>query len=137
MTNLLTFALLSFLGWQEGKNSAVLAPYYPTPEIVVEQMLRFGELKAGEVMWDLGSGDGRIVFQAAKVFGAEAYGVELDNDLARQSAEKAKKLGFKNAHIIHGDLLKQDYTNADLVTVYLLPSSIKDKVLPMLEKQLK
>jgi len=139
MNGLWILALASFLGWQEtgAKNSAILAPYYPTPELVVEKMLEFGGLKPGETMWDLGSGDGRIVFQAAKVFGANAFGVELDNDLARQSADRAKKLGFKNVHIIHGDLLKQDYTTADLITVYLLPSSISEKVQPLLEKQLK
>ena len=53
---------------------------------------------------------------------ANAIGVELDNDLARQSAEQVLKRGLqKNARIIHGDLLKQDYSTADLVTVYLLP----------------
>jgi protein-L-isoaspartate O-methyltransferase len=138
MTNFFMLALAGLVAWQEpGRNPDILAPYYPTPETVVEKMLEFGGLKPGETMFDLGSGDGRIVFMAAKVFQANAIGVELDNDLARQSAERARKLGFKNARIIHGDLLKQDYSTADLLTVYLLPSSIKDKVQPLLEKQLK
>jgi protein-L-isoaspartate O-methyltransferase len=139
MSNFLMIALTAFLAWQEpGKNPDILAPYYPTPELVVQKMLEFGGLKAGETMFDLGSGDGRIVFMAARMFNANAIGVELDNDLARQSADKVRKLGLqKNARIIHGDLMKQDYTSADLLTVYLLPSSIKDKVTPMLEKQLK
>ena len=139
MSGLLTFVLTAWLGWQAApaKNPAVLAPYYPTPELVVEKMLTFGELKPGETMWDLGSGDGRIVFQAAKVFGANAYGVELDNDLARQSADRVHQMALKNAKIIHGDLLKQDYSKADLLTVYLLPTTIKELVQPLLEKQLK
>ena len=139
MTGLVMIALTALLGWQEpGRNPDILAPYYPTPEIVVQKMLEFGGLKAGETMFDLGSGDGRIVFRAAQVFHANAIGVELDNDLARQSAERLHKLGLgKTARIIHGDLLKQDYTSADLVTDYLLPSSINDKVQPLLEKQLK
>ena len=53
-----------------------LAPYYPTPETVVERMLLFGELKAGEKMFDLGSGDGRIVIMAARKFHAVSTGVE-------------------------------------------------------------
>ena len=139
MPHLITIAIAAILAWQETtKSPDILAPYYPTPELVVQKMLEFGELKPGETMFDLGSGDGRIVFMAARQFRAQAIGVELDNDLARQSAERVIKLGIqKNARIIHGDLLKQDYSSADLVTVYLLPTSINDKVKPLLEKQLK
>ena len=98
-----------------------LAPYYPTPETIVDKMLLLGELKAGEKMYDLGSGDGRIVVVAAQKFHAEAIGVELDKDLCRQSTAKILKLGLdKTAHIVNGDLLKQNYSSADLVTVYLL-----------------
>src|SRR5438045_956377 len=115
-----------------------LAPYYPTPETVVEKMLQLGGLKAGEKMYDLGSGDGRIVITAARKFHAEAVGVELDKDLCKQSTAKILQLGLeKNAHIINGDLLKQNYGSADLVTVYLLPDSINNKVQPILDKQLK
>src|SRR5512133_236753 len=85
-----------------------LAPYYPTPETIVEKMLQLGGLKAGEKMYDLGSGDGRIVVMAAQKFHAEAYGIELDKDLCRQSMARIRKLGLEmNAHIINGDLLKQ------------------------------
>lgn len=115
-----------------------LAPYYPTPETIVMKMLQLGELKAGERIYDLGSGDGRIVIMAAQKFHAEAYGVELDKDLCKQSIGKIQKLGLeKNARIINGDLLTQNYGSADLVTVYLLPDSINNKVLPLLDKQLK
>jgi protein-L-isoaspartate O-methyltransferase len=114
-----------------------LAPYYPTPEIIVEKMLQLGGLKAGEKIFDLGSGDGRIVIMAAQKFHAAAVGVELDKDLVRQSTDRIRKLGLeKNARIITGDLLKQNYASADLITVYLLPVS-NDKVTPLLEKQLK
>jgi len=115
-----------------------LAPYYPTPETIVDKMLRLGGLKAGEKMYDLGSGDGRIVIVAAQKFHAEAVGVELDKDLCKQSAAKILKLGLdKNAHIVNGDLLKQNYSSADLVTVYLLPDAVNNKVQPLLDKQLK
>src|SRR5512132_1376820 len=115
-----------------------LAPYYPTPETIVDKMLQLGGLKAGEKMFDLGSGDGRIVIVAAQKFHAEAIGIELDKDLCKQSAAKILKLGLdKNAHIINGDLLKQNYSSADLVTVYLLPDAVNNKVQPLLDKQLK
>jgi len=115
-----------------------LAPYYPTPETIVMKMLQLGGLKAGEKVYDLGSGDGRIVIMAAQKFHAEAFGVELDKDLCKQSAARILKLGLeKNAHIINGDLLTQNYGSADLVTVYLLPDSINNKVQPLLDKQLK
>jgi protein-L-isoaspartate O-methyltransferase len=114
-----------------------LAPYYPTPETIVAKMLELGELKPGEKMFDLGSGDGRIVIMAARKFKADGTGVEFDEDLCKQSAEKIKNLHLeKSARIIHGDILKQDYSSADLITVYLLPNS-NDKVRPLLEKQLK
>src|SRR4051794_4359246 len=115
-----------------------LAPYYPTPETIVQKMLQLGGLKAGEKMFDLGSGDGRIVIMAAQKFHAMATGVELDKDLYKRSTAKILKLGLeKNAHILNGDLLKQNYSSADLVTVYLLPESIDNKVQPILDKQLK
>jgi protein-L-isoaspartate O-methyltransferase len=114
-----------------------LAPYYPTPEIVVDKMLQLGELKAGEKMFDLGSGDGRIVIMAARKYKADATGVEFDDSLVRQSTARIANLGLSpTAHIIHGDLLKQNYESADLLTVYLLPVG-NDLVTPILEKQLK
>jgi protein-L-isoaspartate O-methyltransferase len=114
-----------------------LAPYYPTPETVVERMLLFGELKAGEKMFDLGSGDGRIVIMAARKFHAVSTGVEFDKDLVKQSTEKIRGLGLqKTARIILGDIMTQDYSSADLITVYLLPVS-NEKVRPILEKQLR
>ncbi len=117
--------------------SEKLAPYYPTPETIVEKMLQLGGLKAGEKMFDLGSGDGRIVIMAAGKFHADATGVEFDKDLWKQSMDRIKSLGLeKQARIIHGDIMKQDYSSANLLTVYLLPSS-NDKLRPLLEKQLK
>ncbi len=136
--NLLLLAVLScaVLAAQDG-NAEKLAPFYPTPETIVEKMLQLGGLKAGEKMFDLGSGDGRIVLMAAQKFHADAFGVELDKDLIKQSTEKIRKLGLeKTAHIINGDLLKQNYSTADLITVYLLPVS-NDKVQPLLDRQLK
>jgi protein-L-isoaspartate O-methyltransferase len=127
-------SLAARLTAQQGES---LAPYYPTPRMVVERMLQFGDLKANERMFDLGSGDGRIVIMAAQKFGAIATGVELDEDLVKRSRDEIRQLGIgKKANIIHGDILKQDYSSADLITVYLLPVS-NERVKPILEKQLK
>jgi len=135
----LLLALLSvpLIAQDGGKDIEKLAPYYPTPETIVERMLRLGGLRGGEKMFDLGSGDGRIVIMAAQKFHADAVGIEMDKDLWKQSMEKIRSLGLeKMAKIIRGDIFKQDYSSADLVTVYLLPTS-NDKVQPMLETQLK
>jgi protein-L-isoaspartate O-methyltransferase len=114
-----------------------LAPYYPTPETIVERMLELGQLKPGEKMFDLGSGDGRIVIMAAQKYQADATGIELDGDLYISSEAKIRKLGLEQtARIVHGDILKQDYSSANLVTVYLLPES-NIKARPILEAQLK
>ena len=100
-------------------------------------MLQLGDLKPGEKVWDLGSGDGRIVIQAARKYKANAFGVELDEGLVKQSTGKIRSLGLcATAHIQQGDLLEQDYSSADLVTIYLLPAAI-EKVTPILDRQLK
>src|SRR5258705_7898012 len=99
-----------------------LAPYYPTPETIVQKMLQLGGLKAGEKMFDLGSGDGRIVIMAAEKFHANAVGIELDKELYRESSDKIQSLRLqKTARIVNGDILQQDYSSANLITVYLLP----------------
>ena len=114
-----------------------IAPYYPTPNTIVEKMLELAGVKAGEKVYDLGSGDGRIVIAAARKFKANAYGVELDEALVKQSTERIRTLGLSpTAHIIQGDLLEQDYSSADVLTIYLLPVAIS-KVTPILDKQLK
>jgi len=131
------FAWATLLIHAQEKAGDKLAPYYPTPETVVDKMLQLGGLKAGEKMFDLGSGDGRLVIAAARKYKADATGVELDDSLYKQSMDKIKSLGLSaTARIIHGDLLKQDYSSADLLTVYLLPVG-NGLVTPILEKQLK
>ena len=114
-----------------------LAPYYPTPEPIVDRMLQLGNLQAGEKMFDLGSGDGRIVILAASKYHADATGVEFEDTLVKQSIKRIKTRGLaSSARIIQGDLLKQDYSSADLLTVYLLPIA-SQRLRPILEKQLK
>jgi protein-L-isoaspartate O-methyltransferase len=121
----------------QNKSGEKIAPYFPTPETIVDKMLELGGLRPGEKMYDLGSGDGRFVIMAARKYKADATGVELDESLYKQSSERIKTLGLApTARIIHGDLLQQDYSSSDLLTIYLLPVAI-DKVTPIFEKQLK
>ena len=121
----------------QDKPAPKLAPYYPTPQAIVEKMLVLGGLKAGEIMFDLGSGDGRIVIMAARQFKADATGIEFDDSLWLLSMNRIRALGLsRTARIIKGDLLEQDYSSADLLTVYLLPGGTA-KLAPKLEKQLK
>jgi hypothetical protein len=134
---ILLFAALSCVLLAQQPRGEKLAPYYPTPESIVERMLELGGLKAGEKMYDLGSGDGRIVIMAAQRYHADATGVELDPDLVQSSTAKIRQLGLqKTAHIIDGDILKQDYSSANLITVYLLPES-NLKVRPVLDATVK
>ena len=135
MWTLFFFCLLALQDHDKQPERA--APYYPTPQVVVERMLKLGELKKGEKLYDLGSGDGRIVILGTQKFKAKSAGVELDHALVLQSRERIAKLGLESgASIIEGDLFKQDYSDADLITVYLLPIT-NIRLSPVLEKMLK
>ncbi len=114
-----------------------LAPHVPTSEDVVRKMLELAELKSGEHLYDLGSGDGRIIIMAAKDFGATAVGVELREDLVKYTRNKIVELGLNGrAKVIHGDLLKADIKDANVVTLYLTTSA-NEKVAPKLESELR
>ena len=130
-------ALICLPVFAQVKQEDKLAPFFPTPPVIVEKMLKIGELKKGEKMFDLGSGDGRVVIMAAEKFGADASGVELDEALVKQSTNEIRRRKLEpRARIIHGDITKQDYSSASLLTIYLLPDS-NIRIRPMLEKQLK
>src|SRR6266581_7299333 len=92
---IVVFALLLAAQDKQAEKIEKLAPYYPTPQIVVDKMLQLGGLKAGEKMFDLGSGDGRIVIMAAQKYKADATGVEIVDDLYKQSTEKIRSLGLQ------------------------------------------
>ncbi|MBI3895308.1 MAG: class I SAM-dependent methyltransferase [Acidobacteria bacterium] len=103
---------------------------------VVEKMLEITGVTAKDVVYDLGSGDGRVVVLAAQKYGAKSVGVELDRGLARESTEKVQELKLESlVTIIEGDLLKTDLKPATVVTVYLLPSA-NEQLRPILEKDL-
>jgi protein-L-isoaspartate O-methyltransferase len=114
-----------------------LAPFVPSPEEVVESMLKLAEVKPSDTVYDLGCGDGRIIIMAAQKFGANSVGVELDDDLYKQTSERIKELKLQDkVKVIHGDLLQVDLRPATVVTLYLLTSA-NEKLKPRLEKQLR
>ena len=100
-------------------------PFVPSPESVVSDMLRYAEVGPGDFLIDLGSGDGRIVRTAAKVFGARGFGVEIKENLVRQANEAAQKEGIaERARFYKQDLFKTDLSQASVVTMYLLPDTV-------------
>jgi len=118
-------------------NPEVLAPDFPTPEVVIEKMLQLAHLKPGEIVYDLGSGEGRIVIAAAREFKARAVGIELSPELCKLATMHIKALGLEDrVKIIHANLLKVDLSPADVVTIYLLTAS-NELLRPNLERDLK
>lgn len=98
-------------------------PFVPTPQVVVDEMLRVANVGPRDVVLDLGSGDGRIPITAAKKFGARAVGVELNENLIFQSEESARQAGVTDrVSFLNQDLFKTDLSQATVITMYLLPS---------------
>ena len=118
-------------------NSNWLSPYVPTPMRVVEKMLELAEVNSSDVVYDLGSGDGRIVILAAQKFGARAVGVELDERLVRESSARIAALGLgKRASVIRADMFATDLRPATVVTIYQL-GVVNQRLRPQLERQLR
>ena len=104
---------------------SVTAPFITTPDEVVQRMLEFAGTRPGDVVADLGSGDGRIVIAAARKFGARGLGIELDGTLVAKSRENAARAGVADrVTFVQGDVLAADISSASVVTVYLLPDLI-------------
>lgn len=96
------------------------APYVPAPNSIVRQMLALAEVGPGDVVYDLGCGDGRMVIIAAHEYGAQGIGIELDPVRYLWSQILVTFLGLrKRVKIIHGDLFKADLSKANVVTCYL------------------
>jgi hypothetical protein len=108
-------------------------PYVPSPQSVVSDMLKLAEVGAEDFVIDLGSGDGRIVRTAALIFGARGFGVEIKDELVRQSNAAAAREGIADrVKFIKADLFKTDISQATVLTMYLLPDTVnllKDKLL--------
>ena len=99
-----------------------IVPYVPTPQEVVDRMLELAQVKKGDVVYDLGSGDGRIVVTAAKKYGVKAVGYEIDPQRIKESHENIKKAGVeKLVEIKQQDIRTVDLSGASVLTMYLLP----------------
>jgi len=111
-----------------------LAPYIPTPEAIVDRMLDAAHIKPGETVYDLGSGDGRVVIAAALKYGAKAVGVEIRPDLCREAEARIKSLGLEDrVTMVEGSALRVDLSPADVVTMYFLTTS-NERLKPNLER---
>ncbi len=114
-----------------------IAPYVPSPPSVVNQMLLLADLKPDELLYDLGSGDGRVAIMAAEKFGARAVGIEMKEDLANRALSKILELQLQDkVKIINDNIFKIDVSPADVVTLYLTTSA-NSKLKPKLEAELK
>ncbi len=114
-----------------------IAPFVPSPSTVVEYMLKLANLKAGEILFDLGSGDGRTVIMAAKSFGARGVGIELREDLTKKALSGIHENGLDDhVTIINDDMFNVNLTSADVVYLYLTTSA-NEKIKPKLESDLK
>lgn len=112
-------------------------PFVPTPQHVVDAMLKLADVKKGDVMYDLGSGDGRLVITAAKQYGVKGTGIDIDPQRIREANENAKKEGVDGqVRFLNQDLFESNFSDATVITLYLLPG-INLKLRPKLWKELK
>jgi hypothetical protein len=112
-------------------------PYVPTPNEVVERMLQIANVSGDDRLYDLGSGDGRIVITAAQQFGTRGTGVDINPELVQRSRENAQQAGVSDrVEFLQQDLFETDLSDATVVTLYLLPN-INLKLRPKLLQELK
>lgn len=112
---------------QEGVGDVV---YVPTPQIVVDTMLKMAKVSASDYIIDLGSGDGRIVITAAKQYGARGFGVDLDTVLLKIATDTARREGVADkAHFVEENLFRTDLSKATVISTYLLPE-MNEKLRP-------
>jgi tRNA A58 N-methylase Trm61 len=108
--------------------------YVPTPQEVVDKMLELADVRPGEVVYDLGCGDGRIPVTAAKRYGSKAWGFDINPARVKESLENVEKNHVKNLVTIKlQDIFELDLSNADVITLYLLPQ-LNVKLIPQLDK---
>ncbi|HZY18898.1 MAG TPA: methyltransferase domain-containing protein [Ramlibacter sp.] len=121
---------------QEGR-PRLDVPYVPTVMPVVEKMLEMAKVRQGDVLYDLGCGDGRIVVTAAKKYGASGVGIDIDPQRIQEARENAEREGVASrVQFRQANLFESDFSKASVVTLYLLPD-INQKLRPQLWRQLK
>jgi len=117
--------------------SLFISPFVASPAPVVRRLLTLADLKPGEVLYDVGAGDGLPIVMAAQEFGARAVGIELRKDLASRATKKIYDLGLQDrVEVINNDIFNVDLRPADVVYLYLTTSA-NEKVRPKLESELK
>ena len=136
----LTLAILAAIVSPASAQTALRTPdviFVPTPQEVVDAMLKLAKVTKNDVVYDLGSGDGRIPITAAKTYGARGVGIDIDPQRIREATENLKTAGVGDrVKFLNQDLFTTDISEATVVTLYLLPS-LNLKLLPLLNKQLK
>ena len=111
--------------------------FVPTPQEVVDAMLKLAKVSASDVVYDLGSGDGRIPITAAKTYGARGVGIDIDPQRIKEATANLKEAGVGDkVRFLNQDLFTTNISEATVVTLYLLPS-LNLKVLPKLNSELK
>ena len=129
-------AIVIFLGFSPSLIAQDVV-YVPTRTPVVDAMLKLADVKETDVVYDLGSGDGRIVIKAAKDYGAKGVGIDIDPERIEEANANAREAGVTDkVEFIEADLFKSDFSEASVVTLYLL-SSLNERLKPILMKQLK
>jgi precorrin-6B methylase 2 len=129
--------LVHLYAGSHGREDAVdLAPYVATPQEIVEKMLELADLIPGDILYDIGCGDGRIVITAAERYGVRAVGIDIVEERIRESKKNARLAGVENrVEFLQGDATTMDISEATVVMLYLLPES-NDVLQPQLEAQL-
>lgn len=137
MKTLKIFVALVFTGISTLSVSAQDVVYVPTREPVVDAMLKLANVKHTDVVYDLGCGDGRIVITAAQQYEAKGVGIDIDPERIKEANENAEKAGVQDkVEFVLGDLFEADFSEASVVTLYLL-SSLNLRLRPLLLEQLK
>jgi len=114
-----------------------VSPFVESPTYVVRKMLQLVEPKPDEILYDMGSGDGRILIMAAKEFQLRCIGIEIRQDLFKRSMDEVRRLNLESRiKIINGDFFNVNISNADIVTLYLNVLA-NEKLRPKLEKELR
>ena len=115
----------------------IAGPYVPTPWVIVDEMLKLADIRADDVVYDLGSGDGRLVITASKRFGSRGVGVELQPELVELARNGARQDGVEGkVKFLQGDLFETGLGEASVVTLYLLPRFVT-RLIPKLRAELK
>jgi SAM-dependent methyltransferase len=131
------FHLEAVLHAAQRDDSGYIAPYVPTPREVVDRMLELAEVRKGDVLYDLGSGDGRIVITAARKYGVKAVGFEIDPNLVKSSRDNVREAGVEHlVEIREQDVRTVDLSPASVLTMYLYPAA-NLRLRPAIMRQLK